>query len=161
MSLTAPNHANSVDGIIPDYRHGDDQCSCSLAQHGANQVYNETAFQYFLALERNRSELSSRPLQLMLVDLKKQNGANQEVDAKVAAKVFAALSQSLRETDVIGWYREQQIAGAVLTFADGPEPDASSRVAERVSGALGVSLPSDIVRRLQVRVYQLPARVAR
>jgi hypothetical protein len=161
MSLTAPNHVHSVEGISSDYQHGDDRCSCGLAQHGANQVYNETAFEYFLALERNRSELSSRPLLLMLVDLKKQNGTNQDLDARLAVKLFAALSQSLRDTDVIGWYREQQIAGAVLTFADGPEPDASSRIAERVSDALSESLSSDIVRRLQVRVYQLPAPVAR
>ena len=138
-----------------------DQCSCGLALDGPTQAYNEKAFQYFLALERKRSEYSDRPFLLLLVELKKQPGTGERLEPRVTGKLFASLWQALRETDVIGWYREQQVAGAVLTFADGPDADASSRIADRVGRTLTDSLSPDIVRRLQVRVYQLPARPTR
>jgi hypothetical protein len=125
-----------------------------------SEAYNEEAFRYFLELERKRSEVSSRPFLLLLIDLKKQAGWDSEpsINYAIADKLFSALSTCLRETDFVGWYREGRVAGAVLTqhteTAAGGVPDL---VSPRVVVALQHALSEAVASRLQVRVYQLPA----
>jgi hypothetical protein len=119
-------------------------------------AYNEEAFQYFLEMERKRSELSNRPFLLMLVDFNK----HPQIDSKTADKLFSVLSLCLRETDFIGWYREGHVAGAVLTQHGEPDgDDLSDVVRQRIGEALRQRLPSDLARQLQARVYQIPAHV--
>jgi hypothetical protein len=125
-------------------------------QDGPGHAYNEKAFQYFLEIERKRSDLSSRPFLLMLVDFNK----HPRIDAVTADKLFLVLSLCLRETDFIGWYREGRIAGAVLTQHGETEGDELSDVVrQRIGGALRERLPSDLARQLQARVYQIPPYV--
>jgi hypothetical protein len=123
----------------------------------SGRAYNEEAFRYFLANERNRSERSERPFLLLLVDLKKQPGASARFDVAVAAKLFTGLGLCLRETDFVGWYRDRRLAGAVLTqLPEATGVDLCRVVRQRASTALSESLPSDIFSRLQMRIFQLP-----
>ena len=78
-------------------------------------AYNESAFRYFLSVERNRSERSGQSFGLVLVDQKTRPGGSRRLDTEIAAKLFSGLSLCLRETDFIGWYQESAVAGAVLT----------------------------------------------
>ena len=118
-------------------------------------------FGYFLAIEQKRSEGSSRPFLLLLIDVKRSSGTDERLDAELATKLFSGLWLSLRETDVIGWYREDRVAGALLTFAETPTTNVAAEVSERVGRVLRRTLPRGVVDRLQVRIYQLPARVKR
>lgn len=129
-----------------------DPCSCGVAfQARRGQAYNETAFRYFLALERKRSESSGRPFLLLLMDL------NDQPMVDIAPKLLSGLWLCLRETDFFGWYRAERVIGALLTeLGDRPRMEVPRLVAQRVSGVLGDRLPSDVVRRLRVRVYQHP-----
>ena len=107
-------------------------CACDYA--GPGPACNEEAFRYFLAIERKRAERSGRPLLLLLVNV---NGGNARLDEAVSSRLFAAMAQCLRETDVVGWYREGRIAGAVLMQgADTQGAVASHQVRERVERAL-------------------------
>jgi hypothetical protein len=132
--------------------------SCGFAlQDGSGGAYNEEAFQYFLEIERKRSELSNRPFLLMLIEFNRRPpGFNPEMDVVTAGSLFSILRQSLRETDFVGWYREGRVAGAVLTQHREPDrDDLSDVVRRRVADALERRFPPDQPRRLQVRVYQL------
>jgi hypothetical protein len=121
------------------------------------QAYNEEAFRYFLEIERKRSELSQHPFLLLLIDLKKDAGYGERMD-DVSPKLFAALSLCVRDTDFIGWYRSNRVAGAVLTqHGDTGGHDIPEVVGQRVSASLRKALPSHVADRVQVRVYQLPA----
>jgi hypothetical protein len=123
---------------------------------GLGHAYNEEAFQYFLEIERKRSELSNRPFLLMLVDFKK----HPRIDSVMADKLFSVLSLCLRETDFVGWYREGRVAGAVLTQHGEPgRDDLSDEVHHRIEEALREGLPRDLARHLQARVYQIPSHV--
>jgi GGDEF domain-containing protein len=138
-----------------------DMCACDHIEGPRSEAYNEEAFRYFLDIERRRSEISSRPFLLMLVDLKEQRGAGSQIPHAAAVRLFKRLALCLRETDFVGWYREERVAGAVLTQRpDTPSTDASQQVVERVRQALGEEFESD-VSRLQVRIYQIPPIPAR
>ncbi len=134
---------------VSHMRDESDRCSCGVALEGRpGGAYNEEAFRHFLALEGKRSEHSGRPFLLLLVDLKERP----EVGAR---ELLSALCRCVRETDFVGWYRERRVAGAVLTdLVDRSPAEVSRVVGERVSAALRAGLPSDVARRLQVRVYQ-------
>jgi hypothetical protein len=120
------------------------------------QAYNEDAFRYFLEIERKRAARAHRPVLLLLLDLREQPAAGPHIDSMLAAKLFSGLWRCLRETDVVGWYREDHVAGAVLTqVEDGPRSEVTRVTRERVRTALCQDLSADVARRLRVRVYQL------
>ena len=126
------------------------------------QAYNEEAFRYFLDVERKRASRAQRPVVLLLLDLRRLLSNGSPIDSLLAAKLFSGLWVCLRETDVVGWFREERIAGAVLTQLDSsPGPNVSPAIRHRVSGAISNVLPPEIARRLRVRVYQLHPRLER
>jgi len=145
-------------GAVSDTREESDRCSCGVALEGrSGQAYNEEAFRYFLALERKRCERSGHRFLLLLVDPKESPGADARIDRTVASKLFSGLWLCLRETDLVGWYREDHVIGAVLTgLGDGPRTDVARLVGQRVRGALDKRLPSGIARHLQLSVSQHP-----
>src|SRR2546426_11392606 len=116
--------------------NGVDRYSCGFAlQDGSSEAYNEEAFQYFLEVERKRSEISRRPFLLMLIEFNRHPaGINPEIDAVTAGKLFSILRMCLRETDFVGWYRERRVAGAVLTQHGEPDRDDLSDVVRRRGG---------------------------
>lgn len=69
--------------------------------------------------ERRRSERSGRPFLLMLISLqdRSENGKG-----KAARQRLVRLIGTLvRETDVVGWYRENEIVGVILTELGNPD----------------------------------------
>src|SRR2546426_7694446 len=144
-------------GLVKRFPRGEsDRCACGVAVEGRRgQAYNEEAFRCFLAIERKRSERSGHPFLLLLVDLKEQPRVGARIHPTVALKLFSGLWLHLRDSDFVGWYREERVAGAVLTeLGDGFRTGVSHLIGQRVTEMLCERLPSDIARRLQVRVYQ-------
>jgi hypothetical protein len=132
-----------------------DQCRCGLALAGYGEAYNEEAFQYLLAVERERFERSNRPFVLVLIQHESGSTSTDRMEPALAAKVFASLASSLRETDVIGWYREERVVGAILTHLGvAPLADVSSQMAERITNTLRTHLPERVAHRLNVRLHQ-------
>lgn len=137
-----------------------DRRSSGVATEGRlGQAYDEEAFRYLLAIERKRLERSGRPLLLVLVELKELPGPSERIDAVVAAKLFSGLWFCLRETDFIGWYSEDRIAGAMITqLATVPQSAVSRLLRHRVRDVLCENLPPEVGRRLHVRLCQLGPR---
>jgi hypothetical protein len=126
---------------------------------GPGRTYDEETFRYFLSVEEERSHRSSRPLLLLLVDLKKEDPGmpGTRFEHGIAGQLFTALWACLRETDFVGWYLDGQVAGAVLThIGDTAQADVSALISQRVGNALRGSLPPRVASRLRVLVHQLP-----
>ncbi|MPY91435.1 MAG: hypothetical protein GEU99_26445 [Luteitalea sp.] len=123
-----------------------------------HEVYDEDAFRHFLAIERRRAERAGRSLLLLLVDIRSEPNGSRSIDAPAAEALFSALAMSVRESDVIGWYRTGRSAGAVVTQgANGPAADVSRQIGERVAAVLSKHLPSRLRACFEVRVLQLQA----
>jgi hypothetical protein len=142
---------------------GRDAHLCSggpAAEDPTGRSYDEDMFRYFLTLERKRFQRSGRPFLLLLVEWRKPVDSDAPFEPSVAAALFEALWQTIRETDFVGWHRKGRVAGAVLTQpAEGTGTNMSEAVRDRVGEMLCEKLPPQVARRLRVRVYQLPIGV--
>ena len=74
----------------------------------------------------------------------------------IAETLVDSLRSSLRQTDIVGWYRQDRVAGALLAESRSrPGADGSKAVCQRVIDGLQARLPPELVRqfRLQIRRY--------
>jgi lipopolysaccharide/colanic/teichoic acid biosynthesis glycosyltransferase len=76
-------------------------------------LLNEDAFVSMLYLERRRAERSQKRFVLVLVDVQKTllNGHKD----RVVPALSKALAESTRETDIMGWYLENNLMGIIGT----------------------------------------------
>jgi len=121
--------------------------------------YDEETFLYFLAIEQARATRSKHRLRLLLATLESVPGRPVPISRASAGKLFEGLRRSLRDTDVMGWYRQDRTAGAMLREpADTPGLETSVSVEQRVREGLRQRLPATIGSSLRVRVVQLGPR---
>ena len=111
------------------------------------EIQDEVSFQETVARERRRTDRSKRPFLLLLLDLGNQIAA--EPDGKTLNEMLSALTISIRETDVVGWYWERTIIGVVFTEVAADEGQSSlstmiARVSEILRGTLNLQQFSQI-----------------
>ncbi len=101
-----------------------------------SQVYNEAAFRYFLDVDRLRAERTHRSILLVLASLRPTPGRSVQLTGSTAAAVFAGLAACVREVDVLGWYRQDRLAGAVLAQGVYLSDQNAGGVRERLLAAI-------------------------
>jgi hypothetical protein len=117
--------------------------------------YDEETFLYLLSVERARAQRSNQKLWLLLATLEPIDGKPVPIPRASASRLFDGLRQSLRDTDIMGWYRQDRVAGAVLTARpDASEQETSGLIEQRVGDGLRKRLRSSVARNLRVRVTQ-------
>jgi hypothetical protein len=122
-----------------------------------SKPYGEQLFHWFLSIEHRRCERSSRPLLLLLADLTPRGGVASRIDPMIAQTLLDSLRSSLRQTDIVGWYRQDRVAGALLAESrNGPGVDVSKAVRQRVIDGLQARLPPELVRQFRLRIRRYP-----
>ncbi len=76
-------------------------------------LLDEVTFRQMIAVERKRTERSKAPFLLMLLETDKDEGSKEET--ATLDSVTRVLLSSSRDTDLVGWYKEQAIVGAIFT----------------------------------------------
>ncbi|MDA8101122.1 MAG: sugar transferase [Nitrospiraceae bacterium] len=80
----------------------------------------ETYFREMIALERKRSERSGHPLLVMTLNLIRVGDIDTRREtARDAIRALAALT---RETDIKGWYRQDEVLGVIFTEINNSAP---------------------------------------
>jgi hypothetical protein len=121
-----------------------------------HEIYDQSAFRHFLALERRRAERRGRSLVLLLVDMAPLPRGRRAAGT-IEQTIFGILETCVRESDFLGWYTTARIAGAVLVQGDTPPPpDVCHAIGQRVTAMLKVRLPGDFG--TEVRVLTLAAK---
>jgi hypothetical protein len=148
MSLNQLHRKDSVqdDGVDPA------PANCELLPVGESlQIYNEHAFQYFLAHEQKRSQRARARFLLLLVASDDGN----ELGA-AAPGLFTALAGVLRDTDFVGWYRDRRTIGAVLTQRGDLSAAAIEDVIERVGQRVRDIIRPDVAGVVRIDVSVQP-----
>lgn len=116
-------------------------------------VVSEAQFSAALRLERRRTERSKRPFLLMLADF--------EAIAMNAAKKFddlaCALAATARETDTVGWHRQNAVLGAIFTeLGVNDRSDVLISVKQRVSAVIHEKLGDKLARKVSLSFHFFP-----
>src|ERR1039458_10266659 len=81
---------------------------------GVNRApLDETTFQRMIAIERKRTERSKAPFVLMLLEAVSDRG--QKNSSVTLRRIATALIASSRDTDLVGWYKDDAIVGTIFT----------------------------------------------
>ena len=119
--------------------------------------YDERVFLFFLEIERARARRFNRQLHLLLVTVEPEEQLAR-MHARTSSVVFAALKSALRETDVIGWYRQDFVAGVLLgQRSEAADPELSRTMLQRVDTLLRRHLPAAIAGSARVRAIEVGA----
>ena len=116
---------------------------------------NEDAFKRVIAIERKRTERSKSPFVLMLLEV--TNPQNEERSKKALEAITGALITSCRDTDLVGWYKEHAIIGAMFTGLVGNDKNSIlSAILSRVSETLRNELTFEQFSQISISFHIFP-----
>jgi lipopolysaccharide/colanic/teichoic acid biosynthesis glycosyltransferase len=108
---------NKMLGLKPNPRP-EKQLSVMREEPAGVGMLSQELFLKLLCLERKRTERSGRRFVLLLLDT---GNLLKTAKAPVMAKLMPAITQSTRDTDLKGWYRDGSVIGVIFTEVGGAE----------------------------------------
>lgn len=116
---------------------------------------SEEAFRHTIAIERKRTERSREPFLLMLLETGTPSVTRK--NTKALSSVIGALQASTRDTDVLGWYKDQQTVGAIFTGLGSDDKSIVMKtILTRVGAALESELPLDQLSQISFSFHFFP-----
>lgn len=122
---------------------------------GTHEVLKEDTFRRMIAIERKRTERSNEPFLLMLLETGNHQGS--EKNEKAFDNILSILPLSIRETDLIGWYKDRITVGVLFTGL--PRKDKSailSVILSKVSSTLADQLTADQFNQISISFHFFP-----
>jgi GGDEF domain-containing protein len=107
------HYSNEVKGPRHLSTSGRTETTTPFETESAASLLNEADFRRMLCRERKRSERSRKHLLLMLIDGKGSNDVKEEI--AFLHEVAECLSESMRETDLAGWFEADSVFGVIFT----------------------------------------------
>jgi lipopolysaccharide/colanic/teichoic acid biosynthesis glycosyltransferase len=98
----------------------------------------EETFLHMLCLERKRAERSRKPFLLLLLETGKLVDGSQ--GAEILSKIVSALSASMRETDIRGWYEDNSVLGVIYSEISTNKGEARNAILTKVIASLRAGL---------------------
>jgi len=118
------------------------------------QPHGESSFRFLLANEVKRSDRSGHSFHVLLTYFAEADGGPTQINGQVTNTLVPILSNMLRETDYLGWYRENQILGGVLTaLREKGADEVASRIEQRFWWRMGKEFQVQDFARLRVRLF--------
>ena len=116
---------------------------------------DEKTFKRLIAIERKRTERSKSPFVLMLLEV--ANHQNAEKSRSALDSIANALASSCRDTDLVGWYKQESIVGAMFTgLVVNDKNSVLSAILNRVSRTLRDELSFDLFSQISITFHFFP-----
>jgi len=117
--------------------------------------FDETTFRRMIAIERKRTERSKAPFVLMLLEAVSDRGPKK--NSITLNRVTAALLQSSRDTDLVGWYKNGAIVGTLFTgLIVNDKRAVLDTFLAKVSAALQEELTADEFNQVRISFHLFP-----
>jgi lipopolysaccharide/colanic/teichoic acid biosynthesis glycosyltransferase len=119
------------------------------------EVLSEEAFRRTIAIERKRTERTSEPFLLMLLEC--VNRQKQGKFTNALDNLMTVLLSTTRDTDVIGWHREHQAIGLLFTgLASDCKNTSLGTILNRVSAVLQDKLTFEQFSEISISLHFFP-----
>ena len=119
-----------------------------LGQEGG--ICSAEFFHMVLCLERKRRERSERPMILMLIDIMR---IPRQAQGLMVSTVSRMLMSRTRETDIKGWYRENQVIG--ILFMEFNTFD-KQKILKKIKNGFELSLSPDQMEKINFSIHDFP-----
>jgi lipopolysaccharide/colanic/teichoic acid biosynthesis glycosyltransferase len=118
-------------------------------------LISEEQFRRMLCRERKRSERSRKHLLLMLIDSKGMK--HRKGDAALLQKISGVLNDTIRETDLAGWFEAGAVLGVIFTELGGTDVSAAVKIIEtKVTAGLQKAFKPAQLTNFQLSFYAFP-----
>ncbi len=118
-------------------------------------VLDKQSFQRMIALERKRSDRSGKQFLLMLVDF--GHALPREHNSQALKEMLSAISLTTRETDVIGWYKDDSVIGVLFIEINVDEPTTiQATMMARLSETLRTNLSGRQFNQVSISFHLYP-----
>lgn len=126
-----------------------------LLSAGTREILTEGIFMRMIAVERKRTERSGDPFLLMLLDA--GNHQSFSKNDRALENILAVLPLSIRETDLIGWFKERTTVGVIFTgLARTDKNSILSAILSKVSTTLRDQLTADQFNQVSISFHFFP-----
>jgi lipopolysaccharide/colanic/teichoic acid biosynthesis glycosyltransferase/GGDEF domain-containing protein len=127
----------------------------TAVKESTNSLLPEEHFRQMLCRERKRSERSRKHLLLMLIDEK--GGIPVKGEAAFLVQIADCLRESMRETDLAGWFEGNSVFGVIFTELGQTEIKVAMNVIQaKVTACLQKSFKSSQLNKIFVSFYAFP-----
>jgi lipopolysaccharide/colanic/teichoic acid biosynthesis glycosyltransferase len=122
---------------------------------GQRLALDEETFKRMIAIERKRTERSTSPFLLMLLEL--TNNEIAEKNQATLETIVSALIAASRDTDIVGWYRQGAIVGVMFTGLIGTDRNSiADMIVSRVSATLLDELTPETFKQVSISFHFFP-----
>jgi hypothetical protein len=121
---------------------------------GGQGFHPEAGFGRLLYLERKRTERSRRPFLLLLLNVESliPDSGNEDF----IRNLQTALSSSVRETDIKGWYEQGRVTGIILTELNSIDEVVQEKILLKIQDRLVEALGSEAMEKIRVSYHAFP-----
>ena len=135
--------------------HADSGGHSMAVTESANGLLSEERFRQMLCRERKRSERSRKHLLLMLIDEK--GAIPVKGEATFLRQVADCLKETMRETDLLGWYEANSVFGVIFTELGQTDIKVAMNVIQaKITASLQKSFKSSQLNKIFVSFYAFP-----
>lgn len=119
-----------------------------------SSFYDKAQFHHLLHVEKMRSERAQKPLLLMILDI--SSVMSNEASHDTPAQIKAALSPSLREVDIRGWYNYNKTIGVIFTEIASIDANSIEVILRKVHSNLSERLDAGLISKINVFFHIYP-----
>ena len=116
--------------------------------------YGEPHFRHMLSVERKRTERSKRPFLLLLLDISALMAM--ENSETILGRIKTALTTTIREVDIKGWYENARTIGVIFTEMGHIDVNTTERIIHKIYGRLCQGLDPGWVAKIRISFHVYP-----
>lgn len=120
------------------------------------EVLSEEAFQRLISIERKRSERSQRPFALLLIETGDSLPGEPNGNGRVLLDMLAALRGAIREIDITGWHKKNNVLGVVFREITLDNNLVLSKILSRIASVLREHLDAEQFSRIKFSFHVFP-----
>ena len=118
-------------------------------------ICDEASFARILRFERKRTDRSRRPFLLLLLELRTRPRDGRHQRPMLVKNVIQSLQFCARQTDMLGWYKNNAVIGAIFTELH-HEDAAIGKILERINAALQARLTPEQLNAITISAHVYP-----
>jgi lipopolysaccharide/colanic/teichoic acid biosynthesis glycosyltransferase len=121
---------------------------------GKYPFYSKSQLHHMLSIERRRTERSKKPFLLLLLDISGLIATAREKE--ILEKIKSALSYSLRETDITGWFDDKKTIGIICPEISLTNSNSIEGIISKIHRRFCEKLNPELVKKINVSFHIYP-----